>query len=120
MRSMPNSVSFWTTHSGRSPLVGANATVSAGAGAGSNCTLPSPPSAGVVVHRTERAAVAARPEGAGPVSGAVADDDLLAGPQPEHATDVVQVVGRKDGMRHVVDEHLRRRCRTDRDGGELG
>ena len=42
-RSMPNSVSFWTTHSGRSPFVGANATVSAGEGAASNCTLPSPP-----------------------------------------------------------------------------
>ena len=30
MRSMPSSVSFWTTHSGRSPLTGAKATVRAG------------------------------------------------------------------------------------------
>ena len=36
IRSTPSSVSFWTTHSGRSPLVGANATVTSGAGRGTH------------------------------------------------------------------------------------
>ena len=40
MRSTPSSVSFWTTHSGRSPLIGTNATVTGGSGAGSWRTGP--------------------------------------------------------------------------------
>ena len=46
MRSIPSSVSFCTTHSGRSPLTGANATVNAGTAAASDCTAPSPPTPG--------------------------------------------------------------------------
>jgi len=49
-----------------------------------------------------------------------ADDDLLAGPQPEHATDVVEIVSRRDGLPDVVHEHLRRRRGARRDGGDLG
>ena len=41
IRSTPSSVSFWTTHSGRSPLVGANATVIAGSPGAASATGPS-------------------------------------------------------------------------------
>ena len=41
MRSTPTSVSFWVTHSGRSPLAGAKATVISGAGRGWKTTGPS-------------------------------------------------------------------------------
>ena len=37
MRSTPSSVSFWATHSGRSPLIGAKATVMAGLSRGWLC-----------------------------------------------------------------------------------
>jgi hypothetical protein len=52
--------------------------------------------------------------------GTVADDDLLACTQPEHASDVMQVVGREAGVHHVVDEHLRRCRGADRYRGEFG
>ena len=41
MRSTPTSVSFWTIHSGRSPLVRAKPIVMAGAGASTNSVGPS-------------------------------------------------------------------------------
>ena len=46
MRSMPSSVSFWTTHSGRSPLTGAKATVRAGSARASNWTAVVVPTSG--------------------------------------------------------------------------
>ena len=75
MRSMPNSVSFCTTHSGRSPLTGAKATVRAGSALASNCTDPSPPDAGRGQDRLERGGTA--PAGAGPVAAPVGGHDLF-------------------------------------------
>ena len=70
MRSMPSSVSFWTTHSGRSPLTGAKATVSAGSARASNCTAPSPPMPAPRRERLERSP-SPRQRGAGPAPAPV-------------------------------------------------
>ncbi len=90
MRSMPSSVSFWTTHSGRSPLIGAKATVRAGVAAGSDCTVPSPPMPEAPVDGRQLGV--ALPGDPGPVAAPVGGDDLLAGSQAEHPAQVVGVL----------------------------
>ena len=71
MRSTPTSVSFWTTHSGRCPLVRAKPIVMAGAGASTNSVGPS------ATNRPGPAVAAGAP-----VAPTIGHRDLLAGPQP--------------------------------------
>ena len=59
IRSTPSSVSFWTTHSGRSPLTGAKATVSSGRGRG-RLTVTGPSGTERAPRRSARRASAAR------------------------------------------------------------
>ena len=112
---MPNSVSFWTTHSGRSPLTGAKATVRGGSTRGlgpDRRRRPAPASAAERLERSSRRATGARP-----VAPSVGHDDLLAVPQAQHAPEVVGVLVGEDGMAGVVHEDLGRGGRPHGDGG---
>ena len=116
MRSMPSSVSFWTTHSGRSPLTGAKATVSAGSGARLELH------GAVATRRRRRRPRAARAPGRRRCQPAraqwpapVAGDDLLAGAQAQHPAQVVHVVVVEHGVGRVVHEDLGRRGGPHRD-----
>ena len=104
MRSMPSSVSFWTTHSGRSPLTGAKATVRGGSARASDCTLPSPPTPLPAAERLEGAGL--RHAAARPASAPVGDDDLFAVAQAQHPAQVVRVLVGEDRLAGVVDEDL--------------
>jgi hypothetical protein len=53
------------------------------------------------------------------MAGPVTDDDLLAGAQPQDPGEVMEIVGREDGVGNVVGEHLGRCGGAHRDGGEL-
>ena len=111
MRSTPSSVSFCTTHSGRSPLVGAKATVTVGSTRGWRTTGPSGTrraDGSICRHR--------RPS----VPGATRHGHHEPEPSPattglprSEAQDVEEVVGitlREDGRRRVRHEdHGRRR-----------
>ena len=112
MRSMPNSVSFWTTHSGRSPLTGAKATVSAGSARASDCTAPSPPTpaGGRSRPSSAHAAPAARAQRPRPSPTMTSSP----APQAQHPAQVMGVLVGEDRVRRVVHEDLgrpRRRAR---------
>ena len=114
---MPSSVSFWTTHSGRSPLTGAKATVRAGSARG--LELHRAVAAEQVPSSSSRASPAA-PGGAGPTAAPVGDDDLLARAQAQHPAEMVRVLVAQHRVRGIVDEDLRG-CRGPHgDGGEGG
>ena len=97
MRSTPSSVSFWVTHSGRSPLVGAKATVISGSGRGCRDTgrrdqhvgRIGPPGASPAGPRCHPART--------PTTGAVGGDHRLAGPEPQDVEEVVDVRLREHG-----------------------
>ncbi len=103
---MPSSVSFWTTHSGRSPLTGAKATVSAGSVRASSCTAPSPPTPAVVRRRLERCG--ATPDRARPMALPVGRNDLFTVAQTEHAAQMVDVLVREQRLAGIVHEDLGR------------
>ena len=105
---MPNSVSFWTTHSGRSPLTGAKATVRAGSARASD-------SGAVATDDRRRPERLERPPPRQavpcPASEPVGGDDLLAIAQPQDPSQVVRVLVGEDRLAGVVHEDLAGRGR---------
>ena len=123
MRSMPSSVSFWTTHSGRSPLdrregdgqgrlrrrLGLHAAVAAGPACRRAAARAAP------ARRRRRPSVV-RAQRPCPSD----DDDLLAVAQAQHPAEVVGVLVAEGGLRRVLDEHLGGRGGPHGDGGVGG
>ena len=108
MRSTPSSVSFWTTHSGRSPLAGAKATVIVGRRPRSACVTADRRATRMAAGSTRPAAGAAGQPARHPGPGAVGGHHQLAGPQAEDVEQVVGVaLGEHRGGRVVHEDHGR-------------
>ena len=91
--STPSSVSFCTTHSGRSPLTGAKTTVIAGSARATKVTSPAGSSGSA-----NRASA--------PPARAVRDGERIAGTDPEDGEVMTVVIG-EDEVVEVVDEDVR-------------